>query len=163
VARPGVSLLPRVGDLVVVAFMGGDLLRPVVLGSIYHADQKPPEAAALDQLYQPDDEADDAVLRVALRTPGGGEITVTDAALTVSLGGTEVIVNDGGDVEIKSQGNVTIESAADVTIKASGGITLEATGALSLKGATAKLEGSGQAEVKAAAISIAGITQLKAS
>ena len=32
VARPGLSILPRVGDLVMVAFAGGDLNAPVVIG-----------------------------------------------------------------------------------------------------------------------------------
>ena len=101
--------------------------------------------------------------RVFVRTPGGGEVTLTDGALTIALGGTEVVVNDGGDVTITSQAKVVIDAGGDVEISASGSMTLEAGTALNLKGVTVKVEGQGQAEIKAAAIALAGMTQFRSS
>jgi uncharacterized protein involved in type VI secretion and phage assembly len=163
VPRPGVSLLPRTGDLVVVAFIGGDLNSPVVLGALYDSERRPPQAGPLDAVYAPPDDSDDGVRRIFLRTPGGGEVTLTDSALTVSLGGTEMVVNDGGDVTVTSKAKVAIEASADITVKASGALTLEATSGVTIKGATVKIEGQGQAEIKAPAVALSGMTQFKAS
>lgn len=44
----GVAALPRVGDLVLVQFVDGDINQPVVTGCLYHADVRPP-------LHQEDD------------------------------------------------------------------------------------------------------------
>jgi hypothetical protein len=48
VDRAGWSSLPRAGDLVVVAFLEGDLNAPVVLGTIYDNTLRPPKASPLD-------------------------------------------------------------------------------------------------------------------
>lgn len=161
-ARPGVSLLPRVGDAVLVAFIGGDLNAPVVLAAVYDADHPPPEAAELEAVYEPDDPADEALRRVHLRTPGGGEITLTDGALTVSLGGTELVVNDGGDVTVSSRAKVILEAAGDIEITASGNLRLEAGAQVAIKGPMIGIEGQAQAEIKAAAVALAGLTQFRA-
>jgi phage baseplate assembly protein gpV len=163
VARPGFSLLPRAGDLVVLAFVGGDLNAPVVIGSLYDSENRPPEAGALEAVYEPPDAGDDGVRRLFMRTPGGGEITLTDGSLTVALGGTEVVVNDGGDVTVTAKAKVVIEASADIEIRASGSMSLEAAAELRLKGATVAIEGQGQAEIKAPAIALAGMTQFRAS
>jgi phage baseplate assembly protein gpV len=163
VARLGLSILPRVDDLVIVAFAGGDLNAPIVIGSLYDSENRPPEAGALDAVYEPPDDSDDSVRRVFVRTPGGGEITLTDGALTIVLGGTEVTVNDGGDVTITSQAKIVIEASADIELSASGSMSLEAAAALTLKGATVKIEGQGQAEIKAPAVALAGMTQFRSS
>jgi hypothetical protein len=38
----GVATLPKIGDLVLVEFVGGDLNQPVVTAMFYHADERPP-------------------------------------------------------------------------------------------------------------------------
>jgi hypothetical protein len=134
-----------------------------VLGALYDSKIHPPQGGPLDAVYEPPDDSDDSVRRIFLRTPGGGEITLTDKALTVSLGGTEIVVNDGGDVTVTSQAKVSIEASSDISVKASGALTLEATSEVKIKGTTVTIEGQGKAEVKAPAIAMSGMTQFKAS
>src|SRR6185369_5545827 len=42
VPHVGFAAPPRVGDLVLVQLVGGDLNQPVITGRFYHADDKPP-------------------------------------------------------------------------------------------------------------------------
>ena len=107
VARPGLSILPRVGDLVMVAFAGGIFNAPVVIGrstilkiaaGSRRADTRVRAAGRFRRQRAPR----------FVRTPGAEEHALTDGALTVALGGTEVVVNDGGDVTITSQAKVVI-------------------------------------------------------
>jgi uncharacterized protein involved in type VI secretion and phage assembly len=153
VGRVGLSAMPRVGDLVVLGFVDGDVNGAVVLGVI-HADGMPPPDAATDEVvYQVPDEGGDA-RRLELRLPNGNRLTVTDAAVEVVMGGTQLTVE--GD------GAVTVEAAADITLKANGSLTLEAASTATLKGASVTVEGSGSATLKGATTAIAGITSFRA-
>src|SRR4051794_29122093 len=38
----GIAAPPRVGDLVLVTFVDGDLNQPLITGRFYHADDRPP-------------------------------------------------------------------------------------------------------------------------
>ena len=67
------------------------------------------------------------------------------------------------DVTITSQAKVVINAGGDVEISASGSMSIEAATSLQLKGATVKVEGQGQAEIKAPAIALAGMTQFRSS
>lgn len=172
VARPGVSLLPRVGDPVIVVFLDGDLAQPVVIGSIYSSEEQPPEADALDAVWKPSDAEDSAIRRIHLETPSGGTVTLDDEKLTVTLGGTEMVVNQDGDVTItaagsislKADGDVSIEAGGNVSIKASQDVNVEAMANLTAKAsAAATLEGAASGKVKAASLTIAGLVNFSAS
>jgi phage baseplate assembly protein gpV len=52
VAHIGIAVPPRVGDLVLVQFIHGDLNQPVVTGRFYHADDRPPLHKADDILFE---------------------------------------------------------------------------------------------------------------
>lgn len=167
VPRPGLSLLPRPGDAVIVAFLGGDLAQPVVLGSIYTAAGQPPEAGPLEAVWKPGDAEDGAVRRLHLETPSGGVVTLDDATLTVTLGGTELVIAQDGDVTIRAAGAISLSADGDIAIEAGGKLTLkagsdaalEAQASLGLKAnAAATLEAAGSATVKAASLTFAGST-----
>ena len=171
VARPGVSLLPRAGDPVVVIFLDGDIAQPVVVGSIYSADLQPPEADALDAVYMPPDAEDGAIRRMHLETPSGGTVTLDDEKLTVTLGGTEMVIEQDGAVTVKAasvtieaDGDITMEAGGNVSIKGGQDVKIEAQMNVEAKGGVgATLEGAATGKVKAASLSIAGITQFSAS
>ena len=52
VPHVGVAAPPRVGDLVLVHFINGDLNQPVISGRLYHADERPPLHKADDILFE---------------------------------------------------------------------------------------------------------------
>lgn len=152
--RIGMSVLPRVGDLVVVAFVDGDLNGPVVLGSLYDDATDPPQAAPDQVVYEVADSGGD--VRVEVRLPNGGTVTVADGGVTLDLGGTTMTVESGGDV--------SVESAGDIVMKANGGITLEAGSTIEAKGnAGVTVESAATLKLKGAINTIAGTTQFSAS
>ena len=163
VDRAGWSSLPRMGDVVVIAFLDGDLNSPIVLGSVYDNTVRPPKAAALDVVYQPPDDEDSSVRRFHVELPGGCSITYTDEKLSVTSGSTEVVVEKDGDVSVKSAGNLKLESQGDISLEASGNLTLKAQQSVSVKGMSATLEGQSSTTVKGASISINGLTSLNPS
>ena len=172
VARPGVSLLPRIGDPVVVVFLDGDIAQPVIVGSIYSSAEQPPEAGPLEAVYQPSDAEDSGVRRVHIATPSGGTVTLDDATLTITLGGTEVVIAQDGDVTVTSPGSISLAADGDVSIEAGGSVAvkagmdvkIEAQANLAAKAnATASVEAAATGKLKAASLTIAGLTNFSAS
>lgn len=163
VDRAGWSALPRAGDVVVVTFLDGDLNSPVVLGTIYDNTVRPPKAAPLDVVYQPPDDEDAAVRRLHLELPGGSAITWGDDTLTVTSGGTEVVIAKDGDVSVKSAGNVKIESQGDISLAAGGNVDIKAQQNVTVQGLAATLEGSASATVKGPSISVKGMSSFSPS
>ncbi len=164
VARLGLSLLPQVGDTVLVVFVQGDLNAPVVVGSLYDTQVQPPVAQAAEAVYLPSDAGGDASLR-RLHVELGSDVMITfdDEHLTLKLGGTELVVNKDGDVNITSAAKLTIKTQGDFVVEASGNVDISAQGNLTLKGVAATLEGQGSAKVKGPALSLAGTTQFSPS
>lgn len=48
----GMAVPPRVGDLVLVQFIAGDLNQPVITGRFYHADERPPLHKAEEVMFE---------------------------------------------------------------------------------------------------------------
>jgi len=155
--RIGLTAAPRVGDTVVVAFVGGDLNGPVVIGSLYDDQQHPPKADPDEVVYEVPDDGSSA-RRIEIRTAGGHTVTVTDDAVTIVMGDTKLevaadgavtatcatdfVVDAQGDVSIKAGKNVVIEAQTNATLKASVKATVEASGGATLKGATTTIAGT---------------------
>ncbi|MEM9556637.1 MAG: phage baseplate assembly protein V [Acidobacteriota bacterium] len=162
-ARAGLSALPRVGDLVAVAFAGDDINRPVVLGMLYSDAVRPPQAAAEEFVYQPPDAEDAALRRLHLELPSGLTLTLTDDGVSLAAGATTLRIDRDGDVVVEAQGAVQVQAAADVAVTAQGALALEAAAELSLKGASVSIEGDAAATLKAPTLTLAGNTSLQPS
>lgn len=163
VPRPGVSLLPRVDDLVVVAFLNGDLNTPVVLGSVYSDTVQPPEGKPLEAVYVPGDETDSAVRRFYLELPSGTKLTVNDDAIQLESGGTKVELQRDGDISVECSGKIALKAGGDLAIEAGGNIDIKAGTNVTIKGVAVTAEGSGEAKLKGASITLAGMTNFSAS
>jgi phage baseplate assembly protein V len=92
--RRGAWFVPDLNDEVLVAFEGGDPRRPVVVGALWNAAQRPPE-------------------RMVLRTKHGTTIIFDDG-----VGAVEIADTNGNSVTLASSG-VTVTCAAKVTVSAS--------------------------------------------
>lgn len=120
----GVSLLPRVGEQVVTAFVGPDL--PIVLGAVWSGGaSQPADARPVDERYLVQSPAglkillDDRQPSVTIETPAGNRLVITDQGggkVTIEQGGERVDISPG-KVRIAGSGIVSIE-AAQVTISA---------------------------------------------
>ncbi|MEY4748467.1 MAG: hypothetical protein RIQ60_681 [Pseudomonadota bacterium] len=149
-ARIGLSLLPRVGDLVVVGFIGGDIDHALVMSVLHDADNPPPDAKPAEIVYAVPDDADDAARRLHLALPGGHTLTLKDGSLEIALGSSKV--------SIAADGAITIEAGGDLTLKAAGALSLEGGSGATLKAPTVTVQGDGSATLKGGSVSIAGTT-----
>jgi hypothetical protein len=150
VGRLGLSVVPRAGDLAVIAFVAGDLNGPVVLGFLYDEQARPPDAKATEVVYAVPDEEDEDARRLDIRLPSGNTLTVQDKKLAVTMGGTTLTV--------EADGAITLEAAGDINLKAQGAVNVEAQQAVSVKGLSVSLEAQTEAKVKGVTTTIAGLT-----
>jgi len=162
-ARRGVSMLPRVDELVVVVFIGGELRGAVVVGALYDAADHPPQATAVEAVYAPVDDGDASTRRLAIVTPSGEEVTITDDEVSVVGGGTEVRVYRDGNVEIRAAGALELAAQGDVTIRAGGRLTLEAQQELSARGLSATVEAQTEARIQGVQLGLVGQTSFSPS
>jgi phage baseplate assembly protein gpV len=163
VSRLGLSMMPRIDDLVLVLFLGGDLNAPVVVGSVYHENLQPPVGKAAEMVYMPADPDDSSLRRIHFELGNGSLITVDDDKLTVQLAGTEIVIQRDGDVTLKGAGKLEVKTQSDIRIESGGNLELKAQGNVKINGVAVTVEGSGNAKLKAPALSLAGNTQFSAS
>lgn len=164
VGRLGLSALPREGDLVVLAFIGGDLDAAIALGSVYDDTARPPVGTAEEVVYQPPDDAADGVRRLHVELPNGALLTVQDDLVTVEAGDTTVTLSTDGDVAVSAAGNLVLESRGDIKLSADGKVEIAAMSDVKISAATeATVEGNAGATLKGAQVKLAGITQFSAS
>lgn len=148
----GSASIPAVGELVLVAFVGGDLNAPVIVGRLYNDEDRPPvNGDGRAVLHLPLGAADDEAVHlevhsgdrreVALTLGSGLALTLRDddpvVELSVDGGKATLAVDRDGAVRLETSGDLSIE-AGKVEIKGSE-ITVEASGTLDLKGARVNL------------------------
>lgn len=109
----GLANIPKVGDLVALAFIGGDINAPVIVGRLYNDEDRPPKNDT-------------------------GQMILTQLdSLTITLNsGTKIDVDTDGNVQIEAKGKISINTdknaqidiKGDSVIKADGNIEITAKG-----------------------------------
>lgn len=147
--RLGSVAIPPAGALVLVQFIGGDVNAPVITGTFYTDEDRPPVSADGQVIWNlPADASPDDALRLEVSSASKKSILLKLAsAVTVELKDDDPAVNIdvGGNaqVTIDSDGTVTITSAQSVAMKASSNVKIEAQGNIDLKaGGTMTIKGS---------------------
>jgi phage baseplate assembly protein gpV len=115
----GMVSAPRVGDLVLISYVGGDPNRPIVVGRLYSDETNPPEHA--------EDE-----WRVV--SPPGGKTSIAidkDQSVVITAGETVVTVKQDDTVSIVGKKDLTIEVDGNVQLKCTD-CTVDASGKIDL-------------------------------
>lgn len=121
IATPHVGLVsaPRVGDLVLVSYVGGDPNRPIVTGRLYSNEANPPEHAEHE---------------LVLQVPFEGETSLkidAEQSVIVTTGKNVVTIRKDGDIEIKGEADLKLEVSGNVELKCAD-CTIDASGEVSL-------------------------------
>jgi uncharacterized protein involved in type VI secretion and phage assembly len=147
----GAASLPNVGDLVVVAFVRGNVNQPIMLGRLYNDEDRPPlfdqnEVIHRLPLHSDDDKAIKVELRKTDNEPAREllimlapkvEVRVIDTKVLAQVGDTKLTLEQKGD----SDGLITVEAGkskivvnqdGDVLLESEGKIDMNSTGDISL-------------------------------
>jgi phage baseplate assembly protein gpV len=143
-SRIGIASIPGVGDLVLVQFVGGSIDAPVIVGSLYNDEDRPPENDdGQAVLHLPPGEAESSAARIEVSTADGPVLVIRmgSTVITIQDGDPAVEIDVGGNagLVVGSNGAVTVESSGNVELKAGGNMDIEAGGTLNLKGATVNI------------------------
>lgn len=144
----GTYLVPQPGEEVFLAFEGGDINYPYVLGSVWNAEAEPP--------VDTDERLD--VLRIRSRT--GHEITLDDTDANPRI---EVVTNAGHRVVLDDEsGNervsITDTAGQQVVLDAAGNsVEIAANSTLTLRANTIELDGTAGVTISSRGeVSVAG-------
>jgi uncharacterized protein involved in type VI secretion and phage assembly len=144
--RIGTASIPAVGDLVLVQFVGGDVNAPVITGSLYNDEDRPPvsdDGKAV--IHLPLGAADDEAVHVELVSGDARSLQITlGKSLKLALQDDDPVVSlDVGDgkakLTIASDGATSVEAKGALSVKGDADISVEAGGKLTLKGSTVEI------------------------
>jgi uncharacterized protein involved in type VI secretion and phage assembly len=141
----GVSI-PAVGDLVIVQFLGGDINAPVITGSLYNDQDRPPanrDGQAI--LHLPLGAGDSDAVHIEMTSGDVREIVVNlGNGMALNIKDDDPVVKldvDGGKatITVGRDGAITLESQGNIEVKGGGNISVEAQGQLNLKGSVVNI------------------------
>ncbi|WP_309133545.1 phage baseplate assembly protein V [Cellulomonas sp.] len=167
----GLVLQHEPGDEVLVAFEGGDLSRPVVLGGLHGSTALPPDTVRAEQgprvramhgrqgqrlVLGDGEQGADAYVELALGK-AGHRLRISQARADLEVGDVPLKITAGSSsIELDGRGRITV-SGTDVEVRA--------TNELRLSGATVKVEGKGRVEVTGpqVALKASGMAEVSAT
>ena len=178
----GCFFFPNVDDLVVLAFLNGDVHHPLVIGHYWANETVAPykieggknEISSIKtpkgvEIKLVDTDKKEKLL---LTTPSGAFVQIDDEAKSISFQDKEAdnafTLNwEKGEAELKVKKKITMDAGgkASLTMESSGAITIEATDTLTLKGKDVNITANSnfEAEGMSAKVKANGMLTLQAS
>ena len=152
-SRRGFWMMPQANDEVLVAFDGGDVTSPYVIGSLWNGSDRPPAEASSD-----------SITKTILHTPGGHVIELDDQRQTVKITTTAkqkgTLGPDRIELEassskatLENSGSVKLESSTELTLKSSK-VTIQATDIEVKAGSSLSLQGGSSASLQGGVVRI---------
>ena len=166
----GMFFIPQVGDEVVVAFEHGDTRRPLIIGSLFNGQDKPPE-----QLLAASSSGGGKDPLFGVKTPHEAYVESQQQMTLRSHEKMTIEVNkDGqkgtGDYTLKAEGKIDesagtsikhaakttyeVDAGSSVKIKGTGGITIESSAGITLKGTTVDIQANAAVNIKGQMINL---------
>jgi len=148
----GTFFLPEVDDEVLVAFKGGDIEVPFVLGALWNGVDAPPETnsdgennirviqSRSGHIVRLDDTGGSEKIEI-IDSSGNNSITFDTANNTITLTSAQDINLSAsqGTISLTAQ-SISLSSTNDTKVQAQGGLTLDGTpGTTALKGSTVNI------------------------
>lgn len=176
----GTVAIPNVGDLVLVAFEGGDVNQPIVIGRLYNDEDRPPLNTTDEVIFRlPLAEPDSASILGAIRNhadqrppreivvemPPKITLRIDDGTVTATAGTTEMKLDQSGSsggkvtvvagattITMDQDGDVTLETPGSVEFQAAGDLSFSAAGSVSIEaGANLTARAAASAKVQGGA------------
>lgn len=148
----GAFFIPEVGDEVLLGYLNHDPSHPVILGSLYSSQRKPPydltaenNIKALVTRSKLKVEFDEEKKVITLITPANNKVVINDDGKSILL-----LDQNDNKLELNPSG-ITLDSPKDIRITAKGTITLDAVGQISA---------TSRADVKVAGLNISAEAQV---
>jgi uncharacterized protein involved in type VI secretion and phage assembly len=158
----GFAYVPNIGDLVILAFVNGNINAPIVIGRLYNDENRPPANKAGEIIFESPDPTQNDLRRLYMKFQSGIVLTITDEELKAEVGKSIVTIKTDGDIKIESNAKLDIITRGNTSIKADGDLSLsgqnikiESQQSLNLiAGSTGKLEASATLNIKGAMVNI---------
>jgi phage baseplate assembly protein gpV len=166
----GLANIPKVGDLVLLSFINGNINAPIVIGRLYNDEDRPPVNQEEEIVYIPPYSKNADLRRFHLKLPSGLILTIQDEAILIEAGKTKVVINQDGNVELESNAkflvkatgdmefsasNIKMETQQNIEIKAGANANFESSASMGIKaGANADIEASAPLNLKGAIVNI---------
>lgn len=166
----GQFFFPSVNDLVVLAYLGGDPHRPMVIGAWWNTDFNPPYVIEEGKVYNYSIKTptgtellfydEPGKQKVTLTLPSGTILKIDDENKAVALqdkGGDNALTMDlgGGNIQLKAKTKLTLSAGqTTITLESSGNITQKASAKVSIEAANIEEKGSAGVKVEGATIDV---------
>lgn len=129
----GIWAIPQTDDEVLVAFAGGDIAHPYVLGGLWSMDSRPPA-----------DLPTDSITKQVIKTPKGHTITIDDFEQSITL---ESLVGHKIEIALDKVTISTAAGAASIELDATGAIKLTGKRSVEISAPMVEITGNGSAKV----------------
>lgn len=166
----GQFFFPNVNDLVVLAYLGGDPHRPMVLGAFWNTEVKPPYTIQDGKVHNYSIKTPTGTelllydepqkQKVTLTLPSGTVLSIDDEAQAVALkdkNGDNALEMDlkGGNITLKAKTKLVLSAGqTTITLESGGNITQKASSKIAMEAANIEEKGNAKVAVQGATVEV---------